>query len=77
MVLRRGLALASAGIAVGAVMAYAAGRLLQALLAGISPTDVVTFAAAVGLAALMTLLGSLLPALRAVRVDPIQVVRTE
>ena len=77
MVLRRGLALATAGIAVGAVMAYAAGRLLQALLAGISPTDVVTFAAAVGLAALMTLLGSLLPALRAVRVDPIQVVRTE
>jgi predicted permease len=77
MVMRRGLALAIAGIGLGAALALAAGRTLQALLAGVSPTDAGTFAAAAGLAMLMTIGGSLLPALRAVRVDPIDIIRTE
>jgi predicted permease len=77
MVLRYGLTLAGIGVILGGGLAYAAGRTLQALLAGVSPTDTATFAAAVTLSLLMTLAGSLLPALRAVRVDPITVIRSE
>jgi predicted permease len=77
MVMQRGLALALAGVVLGAALALAAGRALQALLAGVSPTDVATFGAAAGLTMLMTMAGSLLPALRAVRVDPIEVIRAE
>jgi putative ABC transport system permease protein len=77
MVLQRGLRLAFLGILIGAALAVAAGRTLQAVLAGVSPTDVVTFGGAVGLALLMTIVGSLLPALRATRVDPLEVIRSE
>lgn len=77
MVLQRGLHLAVLGIFIGAALSVAAGRALQAVLAGVSPTDVGSFGGAVGLAVLMTMGGSLLPALRATRVDPLQVIRSE
>jgi predicted permease len=77
MVLRRGLALAVMGVAAGLALAYAAGRLMQTLLFGVSPHDVPTFAAAAGLALAMTVIGSFLPAMRAVRVDPLAAIRTE
>jgi predicted permease len=77
MILRDGLILALAGIAIGAGLAYGAGIGLQSLLAGVRPGDVTTFAAAIGLCLLMTLAGSLLPAMRAVRIDPATAVRPE
>ena len=77
MVMRSGTALSLAVVAVGAILALAAGRTLQALLAGISPADTATFLAATGLVLLMTLIGTRLPALRAVRVDPTVVMRSE
>ena len=77
MVLRQGVALAAAGVALGAILAYVAGREMEALLAGVQPGDAFTFLTAMGLCALMTLLGSLVPAARAVRVDPIAVIRSE
>jgi ABC-type antimicrobial peptide transport system permease subunit len=77
MVMRRGLGLALAGTIAGAAVAMIAGRALQALLADVSPTDGMAFGAAIALAMLMTFAGSLLPALRAVRVDPIEVMRAE
>jgi len=72
-----GLHLAFLGVVIGAALAVPAGRALQAVLAGVSPADVVTFGGAIGLAILMTIAGSLLPALRATRVDPLQVIRSE
>ncbi len=77
MVLRQGVILTGIGVALGVAVAYAAGRAMQALLAGVSPADGATFAAAVCLSAAMALLGSLLPALRAVRVNPMSVIRAE
>ena len=78
MVLRAGRrSCAAIGVALGVAVAYAAGRAMQALLAGVSPADAATFAAAVALSAAMALLGSLLPALRAVRVNPMTVMRAE
>src|SRR5258707_3152144 len=77
MTLREGFRLAALGVLAGVPLAYGAGRLLESLLAGVKPSDVATFGAAAGLTLLMTLAGSLLPTLRAVRVDPITAIRTE
>lgn len=77
MVLRQGTLLAAAGVLLGACLAYAAGRAMQVLLAGVSPADIPTFAAAIVLSLAMTLLGSLFPALRAARLDPAIVMRAE
>ncbi len=77
MVLRQGALLAAAGGALGLAAAYAAGRSMEALLAGIEPADPATFTTALGLALAMTVTGSLLPALRAARVDPTVALRAE
>jgi ABC-type antimicrobial peptide transport system permease subunit len=50
---------------------------MQALLAGLPPADLTTFGLAAALCVAMTLLGSLLPVLRAVRVVPMTAIRTE
>jgi len=50
---------------------------MQALLAGVAPGDAATFVTAIGLALGMTVAGSVLPALRAVRVDPATAIRME
>jgi predicted permease len=76
-VMARAAALAGAGLALGLALAWAAGRLLQALLAGIDPADLPTLASVVTLAAVMTFAGALLPAVRAARVDPIGAIRQE
>jgi ABC-type antimicrobial peptide transport system permease subunit len=77
MVLRRGVLLAAAGVVPGALIAYAAGLAMRSLLAGVAPADGATFAAAVALSLVMTLVGSIAPALKAVRVDPMAVMRTD
>ncbi len=77
MVVGKGVVLAFAGIVPGVLLAYAAGRSMQALLAGVKPADGLTLAGAVALAFLMTVLGTLAPTLRALRVDPITALRAE
>ena len=77
MIARQGAVLAGAGVAPGIVLAYAAGRAMEGLLAGVKPGDAVTFASAIGLCMLMTVLGSLVPAVRAVRIDTIAAIRSE
>jgi len=77
MMLRRGMLLAVAGLVPGMVLAYVAGRSLEALLAGVKPTDLWTMTAAVGLTLAMTILGCVAPTLRALRVDAITALKTE
>jgi ABC-type antimicrobial peptide transport system permease subunit len=77
MVMGRSTMLAMIGVSVGAVIAYGAGRWMQALLFGVSPANAGVFAAAIGVALLMTLAGSIMPAWRAIRVDPIQATRAD
>ena len=77
MVVLRGAVLGAAGVIPGVALAWFAGKALEALLAGIKPYDAATFLAATGLCLLMTLLGCLLPAWRAARVDPITAMRAE
>jgi ABC-type antimicrobial peptide transport system permease subunit len=50
---------------------------MQALLAGIAPGDLATFLTASALCLLMTLAGSLVPSIRALRIDPITAIRVE
>jgi ABC-type antimicrobial peptide transport system permease subunit len=77
IVLRESLLLAGAGVLLGIALAYAAGRAMQSLLAGIAPGDAATFLIAAGLCFLMTLAGSLAPSLRALGVDAITAIRAE
>ena len=77
LVLRRGVLYAAAGITAGVVAALFLTRLMGGLLYGIAPRDPLTFAvAALGLLAIATV-ASLLPALRASRVDPFEALRSE
>jgi ABC-type antimicrobial peptide transport system permease subunit len=77
MVLSRAAGLAIAGVVPGVFLAYAAGRSLQALLAGVTPADPLTLVAAVGLAVVMTIAGTLAPTLRALRVNPMTALRMD
>ncbi|HLK63029.1 MAG TPA: ABC transporter permease [Bryobacteraceae bacterium] len=77
MVVRDGARLALAGVIPGVCLAYVAARSMSALLADVNPADGATFASAVTLCLVMTLAGSLLPAVRAVRLDPTRVMRSE
>jgi predicted permease len=77
MIVRRGMALATIGIIVGTAGAYALSRFLASLLFEVSPTDVPTYAAVVTALALTAVVGCLLPALRASRVDPTEALRAE
>jgi predicted permease len=77
IVLRRCVMLGLGGVVPGIAIAYAAGRGMEALLAGVKPSDAPTFAGAVSVSVLMTVLGGLAPTLRALRVDPIIALRTE
>jgi predicted permease len=77
LVLGRGALLAGAGVAAGVMLAYAAGLGLQALLAGVSPSDPASFAAAAAVAFATAIAGSASPALRAARVDPAAATRAE
>jgi predicted permease len=77
MVLRRSVLLAVAGVIPGVALAYAAGRGMEALLAGVRPADTLTLVSAVVLVMVMTILGSVMPTLRALRVDPIVAIRAE
>jgi predicted permease len=77
MIFVDGMRLALLGIVPGVLGAYAAARGMSALLFGIQPGDPATFATAIGLALLMALAGSLLPALRAVRISPMSALKAE
>jgi putative ABC transport system permease protein len=77
MILGDAARLAATGIAIGAALAYAAGKNIQALLAGVDPGDAATYATAIAVCVAMTLAGALAPALRAISVDPARAVRVE
>jgi putative ABC transport system permease protein len=77
IVVRHGAILAIAGLVPGVALAYVAARLMDSLLAGIKPADALTFSSAAFLCLATAILGSVVPALRAVRVDPASVMRTE
>jgi ABC-type antimicrobial peptide transport system permease subunit len=77
MVLGRGAILTVAGAAVGVPAALGASQLLAGLLYQVATVDPFTFAAVPVALILVGLLASLIPAVRATRVDPVTVLRSE
>jgi predicted permease len=77
MVLGNAMRMALIGIVAGAALAVAATRLLKGMLYGVSSADPITFGAVAAVLALVTLIASYVPALRATRVDPMVALRYE
>jgi putative ABC transport system permease protein len=75
--LQQAVALGSIGIAIAMPLAYAAGRAITTLLFGLSPGDPPVYLIAAGIAAIMTLSSSVIPALRAASLNPAISIRTE
>src|SRR6185312_6736709 len=77
MVLRQGLTLAVAGLAIGLGAAAALTRVASTLLFGVKPTDPLTFAAVGAFMLLVAAAASIIPARRATRVDPLVALRAD
>lgn len=73
----RGLLVVGFGLAAGLAVALLGARLLGGLLFGIPAHDPVTFVAAPAVLLAVALVASLLPARRALAVDPVEVMRAE
>jgi putative ABC transport system permease protein len=77
LILRRGLAQLAIGTAIGLVGAWFASGVLETLLVQMSAHDPVTFVAITALLLVITVAACLLPASRAMRVDPVVALRAE
>jgi hypothetical protein len=77
LVLREGLAMAAAGLALGLSGAWLVGRAMQSVLYGIAAFDAKAFGAVAALLLLSALAACYLPALRATGVDPMAALREE
>jgi predicted permease len=75
MVLRQGLTLAGAGV--GLVSALIVSHLMAGLLYGVSPYDLSTFAGVTAVLTAVAIAASYVPALRAMRLDPITTLHSE
>ena len=77
LVIVQGMKPTLAGIGIGLIAALALGRVATSLIYGVSSRDLVTFLAVTMLLILVSFGASLVPALRATRVDPLTVLRDE
>ena len=77
LVLRQSLTLAACGLAAGFALAFAVVRVIENQLYETKTSDPVTLAAVAGILVAIALVASLLPARRAMRVDPIAALRSE
>jgi putative ABC transport system permease protein len=75
--LLQGLAVTVLGSVAGWGLAAGFARLLSGMLYGVSPSDITTLSSVVVLMLAVSALASLIPAIRAARVDPMQVLREE
>lgn len=77
LIVRQGMSLAGTGVAVGVVLALLLTRFLASLLFGVSTADPLVYGGLALVLALVALAANLIPALRAARVDPMIVLRSE
>ena len=77
LVLRQGLLVALAGLGAGCLLAVIAARAIAGALYGVSSADPVAWLSAAAVLLLASALANLVPAWRAVRVDPCEALRTD
>jgi predicted permease len=77
MVMRQGFTIVAIGLVAGTVLAGAAAVALQGLLYGVTPFDPVAWGFAVTAMLLAAALANLMPARRAMRIDPMTALRIE
>jgi putative ABC transport system permease protein len=77
LVLGQGITLTLTGVGIGILISIWAASLLGGLLHGVKPQDPITFAAVGAVLTAVAILASLVPALRATRVDPVVALKTE
>ena len=75
LVVGEGMRLVAAGIAIGLMVAVFGGRLLSGFLFGVSTIDIVTFAVVPMMLSIIALVACLVPAWRAMRVDPTEALK--
>jgi putative ABC transport system permease protein len=77
LIVGQGARLAVAGITAGLAGAYGLTRIMEKMLFGVSASDTVTFASVALLLGGVAVVASLIPALRAARIDPVTALREE
>jgi predicted permease len=77
LVVGQGVTLAVIGVVAGGLAAAGLGRFVETQLYAVRPLDIVSFAATAGVMIGTAFIASLLPAFRALRVDPISALRGE
>ena len=77
LVIVEGMSPALVGIAAGTIAALASAKVLKTLVFGVSASDPLTLAAVAATLALVALMASLVPAYRALRLDPVKVLRAD
>jgi hypothetical protein len=77
MVVVGGLRVAGAGIIVGGIAAFLAGRILRSFLTGVSPGDPVAMMVAASLVIAASVAACLVPAWRAASIDPVSLLRVD
>jgi putative ABC transport system permease protein len=77
LVVKRGMTLAAVGILLGLAGGFAGARVLRSFLYDIAPTDILTYSGVSLSLAAIALLACVVPARRATKVDPQEVLRVE
>jgi predicted permease len=77
MILREGIAMVVAGLALGLLLAFGTGKIVSSILFQVSPTDPFAFTFAPAVLTIAALLATWIPARRATKISPMAALRTE